>query len=232
MIKKLICCLGLLSLNVLSAPTADEILKKTDQIRNPQQAFVMEVEIITQGDSKSRFKVFTKDKDKTLIQTLSPKRNLGRNLLMLDTDMWAYIPRIKRAVRVALNQKLSGEAANGDISRMRWHGDYASNILNETTNSWTLDLKALRKGLTYQRILLNVAKKTFRPLKADYQTAKGKLLKTCQFQDYKSIAGAVRPTKLVIQDAQRKDKVSTIIIHSIKVKNLRDSFFKKSSLAL
>ena len=42
------------------------------------------------------------------------------------------MPSLKRAIRVSLSQKLMGEAANGDISRMRWYGDYNVKIEKQT----------------------------------------------------------------------------------------------------
>ena len=46
--------------------------------------------------------------------------------------IWVFIPNLKRSVRVGLSQKLTGQAANGDISRMRWSGDYTPKLLKET----------------------------------------------------------------------------------------------------
>ena len=68
---------------------------------------------------------------------------------MLDENMWVFIPNLKRSVRVGLSQKLTGQAANGDISRMRWSGDYTPKLLKETKKSWLLHLQAKKKGLTH-----------------------------------------------------------------------------------
>lgn len=213
------------------ALTADEIVEQTDRVRNPQESFVMEVLVDSSGSKDTnQFEVYTKGKDKTLIRTLAPRRDKGRNLLMLDTDMWLYIPKLKRSIRVALNQKLSGEAANGDISRMNWSGDYKAKILKVNKTSWLLDLQESKKGLTYARVQVEVEKKTFRPLEAQYMTKNGKTLKVAKFSEYKNLAGALRPSKIVIQDAVRKDKVSTISIVSMKIENLADNKFHRNNL--
>src|SRR4051812_8253138 len=92
------------------ARSATEILEHADAIRNPSESFRMRAEVKT-GEDTSEFEVQTKGKDKTLVKTLAPSRDVGRNMLMLDENMWAYIPNLKRAVRIGLNQKLTGQAA-------------------------------------------------------------------------------------------------------------------------
>lgn len=214
-----------------AAMSPEEILKRADRIRCPEEDFVMKVSINNSGsDTVTELEVFTKGNSKTLVKTLAPARDRGRNLLMLDEAMWAYIPNLKRAVRVSLSQKLTGEAANGDISRMRWAGDYDAKISQETADSWTLELTAKKKGLTYEKIRAVIAKKTFRPLKAEYLALSGAPLKYATFQDYRNLAGAIRPGEIVIADAKRKDQKSIIRVNSIEKRNLSDALFNQNNL--
>ncbi len=210
------------------AESPETILKNADDIRNPDQSFVMTVEVKSthSGDTEEHlFEVSLKGNDKTLVRTLAPKRDVGRDMLMIDENMWAYVPNLKRAVRVGLNQKLTGEAANGDISRMRWAEDYKGAIEKEDKTAWTLMLEAKKKGLTYEKIRAVVEKKTFKPLTAEYLTADGKILKRATFKDYKPMAGKSRPSLLVIADAVRSDQKSDVRIKDMKVKSFPDTLF-------
>lgn len=203
------------------------ILKQADEIRNPDDSFMMKVEVkSTSGEAEPHvFEVSLKGNDKTVVRTLAPKRDAGRDLLMIDENMWAYVPNLKRAVRVGLSQKLTGEAANGDISRMRWAQDYAAVVEKESAGDWTLLLTAKKKGLTYEKIRAFVEKKTFKPLRAEYLTADGKILKRAAFTDYKSFAGKSRPSLIVIEDAVRPDQKSEVRIVEMKVKSFSDTLF-------
>ena len=91
-----------------------------------------------QNEDRSEFDVSIQGNEKTLIKTLAPTRDRGRNLLMLQEEMWAFIPNLNRAVRVSLSQKLTGQTANGDISRMRWSGDYNPALESENEKEWVL----------------------------------------------------------------------------------------------
>lgn len=213
-----------------ASPSADEIIKKADDIRNPGESYLMKVSVSSEGTDTSVFEVSINGNDKTFIKTLEPARDSGRNMLMLDEEMWAYIPNLKRAVRISLSQKLTGQAANGDISRMRWSGDYDAKIEKETGKDWTIYLTAKKKGLTYDKIRTRIHKKTFRPIVADFLTPAGKPLKRATYSEYKKRLGKERPHLIRIQDAIRKDDVSEIRILDMQIKTFPASLFNQNSL--
>ena len=230
---KIIITALLLSFSIFSyAISPDEIVKKCDDVRNPGESFVMKVEVqeLSGKKQKSSFDVFIKGKNKTLIKTTAPRRDKGRNMLMLEENMWLYIPNLKRSVRISLSQKLSGQAANGDIARMRWHGDYAAKLEKKTKNRYVLFLQATKKGLTYDKIRVWVNRSNFHPVKAEYMALTGKVLKNATFGGEKKIAGKVRPTKIEIADAVNKSKKTEINIVKMVKKNLPVSMFKKNNL--
>lgn len=214
------------------AETAEEILKKADEIRSPSSSYRMEVTVDSSDKSHFRFEISIGGKDSSIIKTLEPSREVGKNYLMLNEDMWAFIPNIKRSVRVTLNQKLTGQAANGDISRMRWFGDYDVKLEKdkETPEEYVLFLTAQRRGLTYDKIRVWVNKKTYAPDRGEYLTQQEKVLKFVKFTEYKPMAGALRPTRIVIENANKKDENSILQIQQMEEKKFPASFFSQNSL--
>jgi len=214
----------------VGAITPEDIVERADRVRNPGESYYLKVEVKSTGSDPSLFQVAIKGGEKTLIETIKPTRDKGRNLLMLDENMWTFIPNLKRAVRVSLHQKLSGEAANGDISRMRWSGDYDSVIEGEDNTSWTLLLTANKKGLTYDKVRVWVEKESFHPIKAQYLTVGGKILKNAQFTGYREIASGIRPTEIIITDAVREDDKSVITILEMEKRDYPTTLFNKNTL--
>ncbi len=206
-------------------PSAEEVIRKVDAIRNPSESYEMKVRI-----GESEFLARISGNDKTLVKTLEPARDRGRDLLMMGEEMWAYIPNLKRSVRVSLSQKLTGQAANGDISRMRWAEDYSSRIEKDEPTEWVLALEARKKGLTYERLRVWVSKKDFRPVRAEYLTASGKVLKRARFEGYQQMAGRLRPTRLEIESAVNATDRSTLIVESMVPKALPASLFNPQRL--
>lgn len=217
----------LLSFNLLAA----DLLQEVDKYRNPSDAYLMQVKIVSSHEKEAAsFLVYLKGNDKTLIKVLGPKKNLGRNMLMIGENMWVYVPNIRRSVRVSLNQKLTGEAANGDISRMRWAGDYSYKIEKQGTKEWELYLEAKKQGLTYSKIKVWIDAKDKRPLKAEFLTLSGKTIKTANYEDYRETLGMKRPHKIHIVDNLKKDQFSDILIEKMENKNFPDSMFTEKSL--
>jgi outer membrane lipoprotein-sorting protein len=203
--------------------TADQWLKQADQIRNPSSSFSMSIQVESDGQ-ESEFLVHLKGSDKTMIITKSPARDRGRNMLMLDRDFHAYVPNLKRSMRLSLAQKLSGQVANGDISRTRWFGDYIAKIEKQTDKTVQLFLKANKDNLTYSAFRLWIEKSTNRPLKAEYLASNEKtILKQAYFEKYKKMAGLERPSVIRIVDPA--EKTSQIKVIQMKNENFEDSFF-------
>lgn len=219
--------ISILSIIIVASSIAQgkpsEWVKKADNIRNPAESYQMQIRVET-SENTSVFDVYLKGQDKTLVVTKEPARDKGRNMLMLDRDFHAYVPNLKRSMRLSLAQKLSGQVANGDISRTRWHGDYTVSQESETKEEVQLLLKGNKDNLTYAWIRLWLRKGSFQPARADYLGLNGQtVLKKAFFEDYKSIAGAVRPTTLKIQDTN--EQVSYVRILSMAKKDFSDSFF-------
>jgi outer membrane lipoprotein-sorting protein len=215
---------------ILKAETAETILKKADEIRAPSESYRMEVTVKSSDNSQFRFEIKIGGKEASIIRTLEPAREVGKNFLMLNEDMWAYVPNIKRSLRVTLNQKLTGQAANGDISRMRWVGDYKPALESESAASWVLLLTADKRGLTYDKIRIWVDKGNFRPIHGEYLSMQGKPLKKVQFNEYKEIAGNVRPTKITIENAERKEDFSILEINSMEKAVFPATVFNQNNL--
>ncbi|MCX7978002.1 MAG: outer membrane lipoprotein-sorting protein, partial [Bdellovibrionaceae bacterium] len=156
--------------------------------------------------------------------TREPARDRGRNMLMLDRDFHAYVPNLKRSMRLSLAQKLSGQVANGDISRTRWYGDYQVQVEKTSGGEHQLLLKAKKENLTYAWIRLWLDQKTNKPLRAEYLALNGKtVLKKAWFEDYRMLAGAERPGTIRIEDTSGSK--SFIRVQSMQARKFPDSHF-------
>lgn len=226
----------LLSLNVSAADMdANEIVKKADLKRglgNVSHSFV--VTITSQDDKKEAFNVSFKDANDSLTVQTEPERARGRKLLMKEYDIWLYTPNIKKPIRISLEQKLTGEVANGDIAKTNYAEDYNATILASgkinNEDVYKLELKAKNKKVTYSKIEYFVSKKEFNPISATFFAMSGKPLKSAKFSEFKKIQGMSRATKMVIQDFLQKDKSSTLVFSEHKIQNFPDSLFNKDRL--
>ncbi len=206
----------------------EQMLAKADHIRNPSSSYRMRIGVKSEDDERE-FDVFLKGTDKTLIVAKEPARMRGQNMLMLDRDFYAYVPNLKKSLRLSLSQKMMGLVANGDIARTRWSGDYTVFVEKGDAKETQMLLNGTKKNLTYQKIRLWLDTSTSRPLRAEYLSLNGKaVLKKAAFEEYKTLAGSQRPSRIRIEDAGGKQ--STIVIQDMESSDLDESTFTLANL--
>lgn len=213
----------------------NEIVKKADLKRglgNVSHQF--NVTITNQDEKVEVYQVSFKDVNNSLTIQTQPERARGRKILMKDYDIWLFTPNIKKPLRISLEQKLTGEVANGDIARTNYAEDYDATLLStEKKNNrefYKLELKAKNKKVTYGRIEYLVNKKDYAPIGAIFYAISGKALKSAEFLDFKPIKGMDRSTKMVIRDYIQKNKVSTLVFSDHTEKTFNESVFNKDRM--
>jgi outer membrane lipoprotein-sorting protein len=216
---------------------AAQMVKNADRARSPIKPFSMNVRITDDDGTDKKtsvYRVQVKDPRVSLVEQIEPERARGRKLLLKDFDMWLYTPNMKRATRISMEQKLTGEVSNGDLSRTNFAEDYNAKILSEEKiNSKTavkLELLGNNKSVTYQKIHYWVDKATNAPLKAQFFALSGKLLKEAVYLDLKPELGGKMIHTIRINDALQKSKLSVMTFTAYKFEKYSDAQFSKESL--
>lgn len=163
------------------------ILARADRSRGNIPGAVWNVELIT-GDGEKvdtvEFDVKVRNTD-FFAEYLTPPRQKGNRLLMVGGNMWFYKPGLSKPVPISQRQKLSGNAAYGDISATNYADDYERERLPDETNRgelcYVFDLKAKPGRLTtYDRIRIWISKARGVSMRAEYYTVSGKLFKSVE----------------------------------------------------
>jgi outer membrane lipoprotein-sorting protein len=238
-------CPGLVIIVVASAaaqtpkgnPTADQILALSDMSRNGWDSYGVRTTIENYDDDvlkdEGTFDVTIKGTNRTLVKFLNADVK-GQYLLMVDDDMWIYMPNTRKPIRITPLQRLMGNASNGDVARTRYAQDYAATIEREEVLSGTpcyvLDLRAKREGATYNRIEYWVAKGTNRPKRAEIYLTSGKHYKTIDFETYSEIYGRQLLTKMIITNRLRSGSTTIMRYDSYGARELPDKYFNKDYL--
>ncbi|MFO1320376.1 MAG: outer membrane lipoprotein-sorting protein [Burkholderiales bacterium] len=217
---------------------ARSILQKADEIRFPAQGFEVAIRIKSiEGGSAPEtrdFRVYSKGNDNTIVQTTAPAAERGQILLMKGRDLWLFVPDVSQPVRLSLAQRLTGVVSNGDIARANFSGDYVPKLAGTDKigdeTYLVLDLTAVDRGVTYQRVRYWVRQNGNAPYKAEFYSLSDRLLKTCTYENYKTLGGRVRPTRLVMTDAVKADTRSVMEYAEMKLVDLPDKVFTKEYL--
>lgn len=216
----------------------NEIVKRADRARFPEGDISFEVSVDDFSKGKqvatTLYRVQARGVEASLVETLEPVRLQGQKLLMLTDNLWMMTPNIRRPVRVSLQQRLTGQVANGDIARTDYAGDYEAELLGEERigkrQAYKLNLKAKSKDVTYTGIRYWVDKKDFLPLRSEFLAASGKLMKVGVFGNFKLAEGRIRPNQMVIEDSIDKSTKSVMNYAKMKKDKFSDSLFNKETL--
>lgn len=217
------------------AVTPQEILERVDAIRAPGSTFIFNLKVTVNKDdeeSVAEFLVRVKDAKKSLVIFKSPPSNKGRVLLMVEDNMWIYIPGTRNPMRISPQQQIMGRVSNADAARVVYSLDYSVGSIIEDNlegnNVLKMTLHGKTKGAAYKNISLWVEKDTFKPIKAEFFAISGILLKTAYYKGYKEILGRERPTILEIHDGIKESEISTLEYSNIKIENTPDAYFQKT----
>jgi hypothetical protein len=234
-------CLSMLAAAPLARaadPDPKDVVDAADQIRFPKEGFQVDVSIASSGPSKDaetrKYRILSKGNENTIVITTEPSSDKGQILLMKTRDLWIFMPDISQPVRLSLAQRLTGEVANGDLARANFGGDYTPKFVRVDTiegqEYQVLELEAVDRGVTYHRVMYWVRKSDARPYKAEFYSLSDRLLKTCWYQEFKTMAGKMRPTRLVMDDALKQGEQSILEYSNMKLRELPDKVFTKEYL--
>jgi outer membrane lipoprotein-sorting protein len=211
---------------------AQVLVERSDIVRNGWASYGVRVKISNyeagKQDEEHVYQVSQKGTEKTHVEFLSP-REKGQYLLMLGDDMWIYLPDTSRPVRITPLERLTGNTSNGDVARTHCAVDYEATYLRSErvgeTNCHVLELKAKRKGSTYQRIEYWLRADDARPVKAEFYLTSGKHVKSETFDEYQQVNGRTLLRRATIYDWIRKSSRSVMEYSGFAPREFPDKLF-------
>lgn len=217
---------------------ATDIVEKADLVRLPSESFEAAVTITTAtGDEAAtthKYRLLAKGSENTIVMVTEPAAERGQIMLMKGHDLWVFLPNVSQPVRLSLSQRLTGQVANGDLARANFAGDYQAKLVRteplDGDALYVIELTAKERSVTYHRVLYWVRKSNNAPHRAEFYSVSGRLLKSCSYEGFKRVAGRIRPTRLVMQDALRADERSVLEYTDIRLRDLPDRVFTKDYL--
>lgn len=217
----------------LFAEDPNQILIRSDEYRGSLESFSVDVELTsfegTRSES-SKFRVYGKGSDRSVVEFLAPATEKGRFLLMLRDAMWIYLPSSSRPVRISPMQRLMGQASNGDVARTSFAVDYDAKSVKEDGDAWLLELEAKDPSISYKRIQLWLDRATYAPRRADFYVASGKLLKRAHYKKFGTMAGRRVVTEVEIEDLLRTGNRTVMRYANLTARNNPDKMFTKDAL--
>ena len=231
-----------------AAPDPQAILADSDAIRNPPKPFSMTVTLLEYRNAKqtdtNTLTVYSKADEKsgqyrTLLRFVAPDRDANKLMLKNGNDLWFYDPSSQASIRLSPQQRLLGQASNGDVVTVNLAKDYKAELLGEedtadgekqTRRAYKLGLSAVSPDVTYHRVEMWVDAASSRPIKARFFSESGHLLKTAYYRKYQPQLGRERPTEVVIIDGLDPSWVTVLRYSDYAWRDVPDAWLQRDYL--
>lgn len=187
------------------------------------------------------FKNWVKGSEYALTLVTSPAKEKGQTFLKRGNDMWNYLPKIGRMIKLPPSMMSQG-----------WMGsDYTNDdVLNETsltddyqhsfTGDETLenrDCKIIEmipleeSNIVWGKVITWVSIEDHLFMKNEYYDEDDYLVRTEIFQNIQTMGGRLIPTKYIIIPAENPDQKTLVTIKDMKFDvKLNDSFFSQQNM--
>jgi hypothetical protein len=156
--------------------------------------------------------------------------------------MWFYDPASKSSVRISPQQRLVGQASEGDVITVNLAKDYSAKLVGpaggemlddadrKPRKCWHLDLSPSNDSAIYGRVEYWVEKETYRPVKGKFYSDSGRLLKIAYYHKYQEQLGTFRPSEIILIDAVNTRLVTTINSSGHHAMEIPDSWYQREFL--
>lgn len=192
-------------------PTVEQVVEKMDDLfRSKSSVARMEITVTGPRTTRTmRVKAWTRGQDEALIVIEAPAREAGIATLRVKDNLWNYLPRVARTIRVPASMMLGSwmgtDFTNDDlVKESSYRDDFATRLEGRSTSpeGWRLAMDA-KPGIVgrWARLELLVDDELL-PLSMKYFDRKGRLARTMTFDDVKVMPpgpkGRKIPTRMTL----------------------------------
>jgi len=210
---------------------AHTLLARSDEIRNPGRSFRVDVELLEYRNGMQAnamaLQVFARaepgeERFGNIVRFARPVQDQGKLMLFQGKDLWFYDPESKASFRLSPQQRLMGQAANGDVLAVRLATDYTARVVGRETitdasksprEADHLVLDAKTPQAVYTKIEYWQDAATAEPVKARFYSDSGQLMKTAFYRRPVESLGRARPSEVLIIDGLN-DNLVTLMRYS------------------
>ena len=218
-------CLEASSTN--AAETVTDIISKSEALmRGKTQAGTYQMQIISPDWQRSlKMNFWLEGGDKSFIRILEPKKERNVAFLKLGNEMWQYIPKVKRTIKIPpsmmLQSWMGSDFTNDDLVKESSNAeDYEHKLLgqSEIDGQTTYQIELTPKPsapVVWGRIVQWIRGGDYIPVKAEFYNSRGELGRSIIYSTIKQMDDRQIPTKIEIVTTKKPDNKTVLLIESI-----------------
>jgi len=184
---------------------------------------------------------WSKGEDKSLIKILKPKKEKGLATLRVDKNVWNYLPKVKRVVKIPSSMMSSSwmgsHFTNDDlVKQSRMTEDYTFSITFEGTREGKdiIEITCIPNkdaAVVWGKVEVIVFRDDYIPIRMIYYDEDLLLSRTLEFTDIRTMNGKMIPTLMSMIPADEPDESTTVRWEEIQFDvSIDDEFFSLRKL--
>jgi len=225
----------------VSAQTDDaaarEIVRHVDELlRGESSRGRVTMEVVTERWTRSmEMEMWSLGQDHSLVRVLSPAREAGTATLKVDRDIWNYLPRVDRTIKVpgaGMGGSWMGSHFTYDdlVRESSLVDDYEVGVSFEGERDgeeiWEFALAPLPEApVVWGRVELEVRRADRMPLRARYFDDRGELARTMTFSNFHTMDGRLVPTELSMHPEDKPGERTTLLYEELEFNTGLDAAF-------
>lgn len=208
--------------------TAKDIIKKVDDLLRGDSAHsLMEMTIINPRWTRTlRMESWEVGRKRTLVRILSPKKEEGVGSLKIDYQMWNYLPRVERVIKIPPSMMMSSwmgsDFTNDDlVKESSIVEDYEHTLtgkvdLNGTQAYRVVAIPKPDAPVVWGKLVFFVRAEDYVPLRQEYFSESKELVRYLDFGDIRQMGGRILPTHWEMVPLKKKGKKTLVKMIDIK----------------
>jgi len=173
-----------------------------------------------------KMKVWMQRPEKSFIRILSPAKEAGVGSLRVRDEMWNYLPKVERTVKVPpsmmLQAWMGSDFTNDDlVKESSMIDDYTHELIadEKIKSEPVYQVKSVPKpnaAVVWGKLIYHVRKSDLMPLSFDYYDERGRLIKSLIFSDVREMDGRQLPNRWEMRSTDKPENSTVIRLSEIK----------------
>jgi Outer membrane lipoprotein-sorting protein len=223
--------------------SARDIVDRVDRLlRGNSSQGTVTMEVVTADWSRSLdMAIWSLGTKYALVRVLAPRKDAGMATLKSGGDLWNYLPRVDRTIRLPpslMSSAWMGSHFTNDdlVKETRLVDDYDIAItfsgIRDGVDVWEFTLTPKPEApVVWGKIEEQIRKKDLMPLWGRYYDERGELARTMTFADFTNMGGRLVPAVMTVVPADKPGERTVLRYTSLKFDvPLEPSFFSLQRL--
>ena len=226
-----------------SEPSAEEIIRRSDDLtRGETQTGTYRMIIVRPDWERTmEFEYWSEGTEKAFIRVKEPVKERGVSFLKIKREMWQYVPRINRVIKIPpsmmLQSWMGSDFTNDDlVKESSVVEDYEHALLGYETmdegEAYKVELVPKPEApVAWDRMLYWVRVDDYVPLRAEFFNERGERVRTMIYSDIQEMGGRIIPVRFELIEEKKPGRKTIMVLSDLTFdKPISRSVFTQANL--